>query len=273
MAQLKVIIKDPSGARKTPVELPDDVPLRRLIPALVTKMSLPTSQGGQPLTYEIDNMRTGKRLRADDTLTGAGVQEDDILTLLPAITAGGAIPSPRLHRLQSDNERLQKLVAQSELISIAGAEGTPPEKYLIVFTCRGIGSMGEDDEPALREYHEMEIELPAGYPTTRPSLKFRTPIFHPNIVSAGYVCIGPWYASKWLDQLVFMVAEMIQYKVPPTKDTPGDILNADAMRWIRRHHDRIPIDDRDVKSAGEELFARIKVGAEDLFSQIHILEH
>ena len=88
MAQMKVIIQDHTGAKKTPVELPDDVPMRRLTPALVTKMSLPTTQGGQPLTYGLDHKRTGRRLRDDDTLRGAGVQPDDILQLMPTVTAG-----------------------------------------------------------------------------------------------------------------------------------------------------------------------------------------
>ena len=49
MASVKVIIYDPTGSKKTPVELPGDVPMRRLIPALVSKMGLPTSQGPIPL--------------------------------------------------------------------------------------------------------------------------------------------------------------------------------------------------------------------------------
>jgi hypothetical protein len=88
MAQIKVIIKDITGSKKTPVELPDDVQLRRLVPALVTKMSLPTSQGGAPLVYGLDHQRSGKRLRDEDTLSSAGVQADDILTLIPQPTAG-----------------------------------------------------------------------------------------------------------------------------------------------------------------------------------------
>lgn len=88
MAQLKVIIQDHTGSKKTPVELPDDVPMRRLVPALVTKMSLPTTQGGQPLTYAMDHKRTGKRLHDPDTLQAAGVQMDDVLQLMPTVTAG-----------------------------------------------------------------------------------------------------------------------------------------------------------------------------------------
>lgn len=88
MAQLKVIIQDHTGSKKTPVELPDDVPMKRLLPALVTKMGLPTQQSGQPLTYRLDHKRSGKRLGDDDTLSSAGVQAEDVLILIPTVTAG-----------------------------------------------------------------------------------------------------------------------------------------------------------------------------------------
>lgn len=88
MASVKVVMFDPTGSKKTPVELPNNVPMRRLIPALVSKMGLPTSQGGNPITYRIDHRRTGQRLSDDDSLQDAGVQEDDILSLFPEVTAG-----------------------------------------------------------------------------------------------------------------------------------------------------------------------------------------
>ncbi len=88
MASVKVIIYDPTGSKKTPVELPGNVPMRRLIPALVSKMGLPTSQGGNPITYRLDHRDSGKRLGDDTSLDDAGVKDDDILSLFPEVTAG-----------------------------------------------------------------------------------------------------------------------------------------------------------------------------------------
>ncbi len=88
MAQVRVIVADHTGAKKTPVELPDDVPMRRLIPALVTKMSLPTTQGANQIVYKLDHKKSGRRLGDDDTLRSAGIAQDDILTMLPEVTAG-----------------------------------------------------------------------------------------------------------------------------------------------------------------------------------------
>lgn len=88
MASIKVIIYDPTGSKKTPVELPEDVPMRRLIPALVNKMGLPTTQGANPITYRLDHRASGKRLAEEESLQDAGVEEDDILSLFPEVTAG-----------------------------------------------------------------------------------------------------------------------------------------------------------------------------------------
>lgn len=265
MAQLRVLIRDQAGSKKTPAELPDDVPMRRLIPALVTRMTLPTSQVGQLLVYKLDHSTSGKRLGDENTLASAGVHADDILTLLPQVTAEMSNENPRLRRLQKDYERLLTLVTLSDLIRIATVEGNPPENYMVEFRCRGVESLN-GAKPVYREYHQMGISLPAGYPTKPPVLRFFTPIFHPNIISAGPVCIGPWAAARWLDELVINVAEMIQYQVPPTKDTPGDVFTPEAVAWLRANRHLVPVDRRPIKSMGEghfnDLLGRIVIGGD-----------
>ena len=62
--------------------------MRRLIPALVSKMGLPTNQGANPIAYRLDHRSPGKRLGDDESLGDAGVTEDDILSLFPEVTAG-----------------------------------------------------------------------------------------------------------------------------------------------------------------------------------------
>jgi hypothetical protein len=90
MASMRVVILDHTGNKKTHVELPDDVPMQRLLPALAGRMQLPIEQEGNPITYCLDNRRTGRRLDEQDTLRAAGVQSDDLLALLPVVTAGYA---------------------------------------------------------------------------------------------------------------------------------------------------------------------------------------
>lgn len=93
MTIIKVVVLDVTGGKAVPVNLPDDIPMRRLIPALVTKMSLPMGTIiGEPMVYVLDHLRTGRRLKDNDTLTSAEVMEDDRLKLVPLPTAGGMGP-------------------------------------------------------------------------------------------------------------------------------------------------------------------------------------
>jgi uncharacterized ubiquitin-like protein YukD len=81
--KIKVTVTDQAGGKTVTAELPADAPMNRLIPALVTKMSLPTN-----VQYGIQHKQSGKQLAPTDTLTSAGVKEGDTLRLLPNVTAG-----------------------------------------------------------------------------------------------------------------------------------------------------------------------------------------
>jgi hypothetical protein len=72
------------------------------------------------------------------------------------------------------------------------------------------------------------------------------------------VCIGPWWTAKALDDLVFMVAEMIQYKIPPTRDTTEDVLNSTAATWLRSHRNLLPVDKRDIRM--RDVAGEIRIG-------------
>lgn len=89
MATVRIVISDHTRSKKTTVELPDDVSMRRLLPALATRMQLPLQQAGNPIIYRLDNRRTGQRLDDEDTLRSVDVAADDEFTLLPEVTAGG----------------------------------------------------------------------------------------------------------------------------------------------------------------------------------------
>lgn len=88
MAQVRVAILDHTGGKKTIVELPDDVPMHQLIPALVSRMDLPVQQAGNPISYRLDNPETGERLADDETLADAELESGAVLSLFPEVTAG-----------------------------------------------------------------------------------------------------------------------------------------------------------------------------------------
>lgn len=88
MASVRVVIQDHTRSKKTLVELPDNVTMQKLLPALTDRMQLPAQQNGNPILYRLDHHRSGRRLDDEETLQQAGVVADDVFTLLPEVTAG-----------------------------------------------------------------------------------------------------------------------------------------------------------------------------------------
>ncbi len=89
MARVRISLFDHLLGTKMHVEVPNNVPMNRLIPVLVSKLGLPSDQDGQPVTYRLDNRDTRERIGDDQTLEEAGVQEGAFLALFPEVTAGG----------------------------------------------------------------------------------------------------------------------------------------------------------------------------------------
>lgn len=81
--KIQVTITDQAGGKTVQAKLPTDAPMSRLVPALVTKMSLPNN-----VTYGIQHKQSGNKLQQTDTLGGVGVKDGDTLRLLPDVTAG-----------------------------------------------------------------------------------------------------------------------------------------------------------------------------------------
>jgi hypothetical protein len=88
MADQSVTLVLPSGGTRT-AEVPDDVPVRELIPELTTSLELPTTgPDGRPISYRLDSKALGRELQDTETLKDAGVPSDDRLIITADITAG-----------------------------------------------------------------------------------------------------------------------------------------------------------------------------------------
>jgi hypothetical protein len=157
-------------------------------------------------------------------------------------------------RLRNDYQRVLDLVNRSEFVHVVATDGDPPEKYLIRFTCRGVERVDARGRPVISDNHEVSIYLHAEYPLKQPQLKWKTPIFHPNIHVTGAVCIGAWWPAKTLDELLLSLAEMIQYK----NLDPTDPMNSKAAAWANRNKSLFPIDTRPLK--GESIADQIILG-------------
>ena len=81
---------DVTGNKKTPVEVPGDIPVERILYVLAEKLALPrVAPDGQLMSYKFHHRRLGKQLRDDQSLDQQGVTESDVLRIQPEITAGG----------------------------------------------------------------------------------------------------------------------------------------------------------------------------------------
>jgi uncharacterized ubiquitin-like protein YukD len=88
MADITVTLVLPSGGSRT-AEIPDDVPVKELMPELATSLELPTTgPDGRPISYRLDSKALGRELQEDETLADAGIPEEDRLVITADITAG-----------------------------------------------------------------------------------------------------------------------------------------------------------------------------------------
>jgi len=88
MSELDVALVLPSGSTRN-AEVPDDVPVKELVPELTTTLELPTTgPDGHPTNYRLDSKALGRELQEEETLSDAGVPEGDRLMITADITAG-----------------------------------------------------------------------------------------------------------------------------------------------------------------------------------------
>ncbi len=249
MADVSVTIVLPNGGARR-ADVPADVPVRELIQELTSLLELPSvGPDGRPMGYRLDSKALGRELREEETLTDAGVQNNDRLMLTTDITAGATSvnQSPRIRRLKNDYELMQELAARSDVIQVKAVNshaGLAPERYVVTYNCKGIIGTDLMGNPKYGMKHQVEIYLHNQYPQRWPGMKWLTPIWHPNINHAnGSVCIDAawWSASRSLDRLVIMLGEMLQYKNyhddPGKPPFPWDM---EAAKWSRQYRKKRP---------------------------------
>jgi ubiquitin-protein ligase len=155
--------------------------------------------------------------------------------------------SPRTRRLFSDAKAIAQLAAESSIFSFQ-PYGSPPDFYILRFSGRGIWKRNPQDEPIVRDEHEVHIRLGASYPRMMPELAWKSPIFHPNISASGVVCLGGygtyWVPSLALDELCGMLWDMVRYE---NYDETSPY-NREAAAWAKNQTSfRLPLDQRPLR--------------------------
>ncbi len=155
--------------------------------------------------------------------------------------------SPRTRRLEADYRAIQQLAAESTIFEFQ-ATGPVPDSYRFGFHGPGTWKTSRHTV-AIRNYHEIVVELGAAYPRMMPGISWQTPVFHPNVSSSGIVCLGGygthWVPSLRLDELGVMLWDMIRYQNYDVQSP----YNREAALWARDQIDfRFPLDDRPLRN-------------------------
>lgn len=129
-SQVEVILMDQAGGKTVTAKLPTDVQMQRLIPALVTKMQLPTN-----VSYQVHHNQSGKTLSPTDTLFSAGIRDGDTLRFLPNVRAGCFLQDTKVTLPDGSSKAISQLkvgeaVQAYDLIGKAFCES----KILTIFT-------------------------------------------------------------------------------------------------------------------------------------------
>ncbi len=158
--------------------------------------------------------------------------------------------SPRLRRLQSDLQALTALrnsAATFDFEILHRGEAGIPESYVLTFRGPSLERIDTpfDYEVRIRELHRVFLSMGPDYPRVMPTLRWMTPIFHPNISTNGSVCLGGysthWVPSLQIDQLCEMIWDILCFR-NFNLESP---FHKDAALWMEQQSTfRFPLDHR-----------------------------
>ena len=157
--------------------------------------------------------------------------------------------------LQQQYKEAMALADESDLLDIIPVDGSPPDRYIAQFSCKGLVCSGGEVKEA--ENFVVGIWLPSDYlrrvePLQIVSWLAPENIFHPNIgrgpLRAGgplAICLGRLSPGTPLVDLIYQCWELITYAKATMRE--DDALNWDACRWARWNTHRFPVDARPLK--------------------------
>ncbi len=86
---MNLTVVDATGNKNEQVSVPETAAVGRIVSKLVELLQLPVvGPDDQPLSYKFHHKQSGRQINDNETLVGAGVEENDVLRLVAEITAG-----------------------------------------------------------------------------------------------------------------------------------------------------------------------------------------
>ena len=80
---------------------------------------------------------------------------------------------------------------------------------------------GPDESPYSGGVFKLSIQFPVDYPFRPPHVQFKTPIYHPNINSAGLICLdilkGQWSPALTISKVLLSITSLL---TDPNPDDP-----------------------------------------------------
>lgn len=154
-------------------------------------------------------------------------------------------------RLAAELEVMRALAGQSSILQFE-SEGDPPDRYKITFRGRGINCTASyRPEVEYLDRHECEIRLGYGFPERPPEVRWRTPIFHPNISYSGLIkvedCGLDWNRDLTLDvvcERLWDIARLAWMDLETAR-------NMSAKRFFSEQQEiTLPVDARPLRDRG-----------------------
>mmetsp|Transcript_9156 Transcript_9156/g.12317 ORF Transcript_9156/g.12317 Transcript_9156/m.12317 type:complete len:182 (+) Transcript_9156:141-686(+) len=137
-------------------------------------------------------------------------------------------PAGKPSQKQSVMKRLQ-----SELMSFTtnpppGISAFPSDESILFWSAVVTGVINTAYENLS---FDLTIEFPATYPHTAPTVRFVTPIFHPNVDSHGNICLDilkeEWSACYNVSTILLSIQSLLG---EPNPDSPLNAIAADLSR-------------------------------------------
>lgn len=151
----------------------------------------------------------------------------------------------RQRRLINDYSEVQEYIRNHPRIRISQVEGSPPERYEIVY--RICSLVSGDREPSISREHLVEVTLSRNYPRTPPKVCMQVAVFHPNVDESAIYFSEHWTAETSLKEIVIRIGEILAFQ----RYDLASAVNRRAVKWIHGNIDRLPLDEIDLHGDAE----------------------